>query len=156
MSRPLLICFDDSEESRQAIAAAGRLFPGARATVLHLWWSLESSRAYRYSLAGATGALSQQLDELEAGGREYAERTAEHGVELAREAGLDAEALALEVEDEPYELVDQVADDLDADVVIVGSRGLGPIQSMALGGFSRAVVHHCRRPVLVVPGSRDD
>jgi nucleotide-binding universal stress UspA family protein len=156
MPGPLLICFDDSEESREALLAAGRLFPGAPATILHVWRSLESTRAYRYSLAGAAGAPTEQTDELDAAGDEVAEQTAERGVELARQAGLDAQALALEVEDEPHEIVERVADDLDAAVVVVGSRGLGPIESMALGGFSRALMHNCRRPVLVVPRSRDD
>jgi nucleotide-binding universal stress UspA family protein len=123
MTVPLLVCFDDSDESREAIRVAGRLFPRARATVLHLWWSLESARAYRYSLAGATGALAEQIDALEAADEEVAEQTAEHGVELARQAGLDAEALALEAEDDPHEIVERGADRLDAAVVVVGSRG---------------------------------
>jgi len=156
MTGPLLICFDDSDEARRAIDVAGCLFPGARATVLHLWWSLESTRAYRYSLAGATGALEEQMDALEGAGGEVAGRTAERGAELARQAGLEAEPLAIEVDGEPHEIVDRAAEDLDAALVVVGSRGLGPIQSMALGGFSRALMHNCRRPVLVVPRSRDD
>jgi nucleotide-binding universal stress UspA family protein len=153
MSGPLLICFDDSDESKHAILEAARLFPGAHATVLHVWRSLESTWAYRYSVAGATGVLAE---EMETAGEEMAEQIAGRGAEIARRAGLDAEALAVEAQDELHEAVADVAERVDATVVVLGSRGLGPIRSMALGGFSRAVIHASRRPVLVVPFPHDE
>jgi nucleotide-binding universal stress UspA family protein len=39
--------------------------------------------------------------------------------------------------------------DLDASLVVVGSRGVG--DELALGSTSHHVVHHCDRPVVVVP-----
>jgi nucleotide-binding universal stress UspA family protein len=39
--------------------------------------------------------------------------------------------------------------DLDASFVVVGSRGVG--DELALGSTSHHVVHHCDRPVVVVP-----
>jgi nucleotide-binding universal stress UspA family protein len=39
--------------------------------------------------------------------------------------------------------------DLDASFVVVGSRGIG--DELALGSTSHHVVHHCDRPVVVVP-----
>jgi nucleotide-binding universal stress UspA family protein len=41
------------------------------------------------------------------------------------------------------------ARDLDASFVVVGSRGVG--DELALGSTSHHVVHHCDRPVVVVP-----
>ena len=38
---------------------------------------------------------------------------------------------------------------LDASLVVVGSRGIG--DELALGSTSHHVVHHCDRPVVVVP-----
>ena len=69
---PVLICFDDSPGSRLAIAEAARLFPGAPAVVLHVWRPFESTAAYRYSAAGITGALEEQMRELDAAGQETA------------------------------------------------------------------------------------
>jgi nucleotide-binding universal stress UspA family protein len=148
---PMLICFDDSDASRNAVAEAARLFPGARAVVLHVWQSIESTVAYRYSAAGITGALKEAMDELESAGQRAAQATAEEGAKLAREAGLDAEPLAVEVEEHPDETVAEQADRLDAAVVVMGSRRLGAFQSMALGGFSAGALHRSPRPVLVVP-----
>ena|SRR5688572_13375174 len=46
----------------------------------------------------------------------------------------------------------RVADEWDADVVVVGSRGVGRTEAFFLGTVSRDVVRHCTRPVLVVKG----
>ena len=148
----MLICFDESPQSRRAILETARLFPGARATVLHVWQPLESTVAYRYSAAGVTGALRDELEEMDGAGARTAGLIAEHGADLARGAGLDGEALAIEAKDELHTAVAEVAERLDARVVVVGSRGLGALSSMALGGFSGPVVHEARQPVLVVPG----
>ena len=44
-----------------------------------------------------------------------------------------------------------VADRTDADVIVVGSRGLGAVKRAILGSVSTRVVGEARRPVLVVP-----
>ncbi len=40
-SGPILICYDGSTNSRQAIARAAELFPDRPALVLHVWESLK-------------------------------------------------------------------------------------------------------------------
>jgi nucleotide-binding universal stress UspA family protein len=81
--------------------------------------------------------------------------------QLARaQAALDfarAEAVAIGVEasseileGEPADEILRVAADREADLVVLGSRGLGAIRSALLGSVSRAVVSGTDRPVLVV------
>jgi len=152
--RLIVLCYDDSESSRHAIAAAAKLFPDAKAKVLHVWRSIESTLAFRYSAAGLTGALRDAIDELESGGREAAEEIAQRGAQLARDAGFDAEPYALEARDRVDEAVAEIVESWDASAVVVGSRGLGTFQSAALGGFSSGVVRRVHRPVVVVPSPR--
>jgi nucleotide-binding universal stress UspA family protein len=49
----------------------------------------------------------------------------------------------------PADVLLNMGRDLDASFVVVGSRGVGDEQ--ALGSTSHHVVHHCDRPVVVVP-----
>jgi hypothetical protein len=46
------------------------------------------------------------------------------------------------------------AEEVNADIVLVGSRGLGNIGSLVLGSVSERVVHKCPRSVMVVKGER--
>ena len=51
-----------------------------------------------------------------------------------------------------WQAVLAVADEHDASLVVVGSRGRSAIRSAVLGSVSYGIVHHSTRPVLVVPG----
>jgi nucleotide-binding universal stress UspA family protein len=50
----------------------------------------------------------------------------------------------------PPKQILRLARDIDADLIVVGSRGLGPIKSAILGSTSREVLSRADRPVLVV------
>jgi nucleotide-binding universal stress UspA family protein len=47
----------------------------------------------------------------------------------------------------------EVADDVDADVVVVGTRGRGDPAQPLMGSVARTVVNRIRRPTLVVPAA---
>jgi nucleotide-binding universal stress UspA family protein len=70
---------------------------------------------------------------------------------LAMERGVEAktEMLRGEAADE----IVAYADTIDADLIVVGSRGHGAIASALLGSVSQAVLHEAHRPVLVVRGA---
>jgi nucleotide-binding universal stress UspA family protein len=74
-------------------------------------------------------------------------RLAKGGAARARRTGLDAEAHAT-IAPTAWQ---GVADELDAAVIVIGSRGLSGLREIASGSVSHDVTTHARRPVLIVP-----
>jgi nucleotide-binding universal stress UspA family protein len=66
---------------------------------------------------------------------------------LAAERGLQAETAMLR--GDPAHQIVAHAEEVDADLIVVGSRGHGAIASALLGSVSRGILHEARRPVLV-------
>jgi nucleotide-binding universal stress UspA family protein len=72
-------------------------------------------------------------------------------LELAAEKGVEVETTSLK--GRPADEIVAFADSIDADLIVVGSRGHGAIANALIGSVSRAVLHESRRPVLVVRGT---
>jgi nucleotide-binding universal stress UspA family protein len=151
---PILIAYDGSPAARAAVHAAGTLFAPDQAIVLTVW---EPGLAETMLVPDPTGMGSTMLpfdpavaQEMEHASEEHATVLAEEGAALAREAGLDAQALAVEDRTNPPEAIVAAAEERDARAIVVGSRGLGALKSKLLGSTSKAVLHHSVRPVVVV------
>jgi nucleotide-binding universal stress UspA family protein len=54
----------------------------------------------------------------------------------------------------PASVIAQIADDIDADIIVVGRRGRGGVAELVLGSVSHELVLHARRPVLLIPAAR--
>ena len=79
---------------------------------------------------------------------------ARHARAVLTDAKLHAEHFDVDVEytvvdGDPVDEIIDVARTRDADLIVLGSRGLGSISSLMLGSVSNAVLHQADRPVLV-------
>jgi nucleotide-binding universal stress UspA family protein len=72
--------------------------------------------------------------------------------EFAAEKRVDVKTKLLQ--GNPADEIVTFADSIDADLVVVGSRGHGAFASALLGSVSGAVLHQSRRPVLIVRGTQ--
>lgn len=146
--KTILIAYDGSDDAKAAIAFAGTLMPGARAVVLTVWERLAMASAR--ASAGLMMTIDDSPAEDQAVGQAMRELAAQ-GAELAGQAGLDAsprcEPDALSV----WSSIVDVANDIGATLIVTGTRGQGGVKSLLLGSTSDRVLHHARRPVLVVP-----
>ncbi len=53
-------------------------------------------------------------------------------------------------EGRPSSTIVNAAEEYDADIIVIGSRGIGGITGWILGSTSRNVVESCTKPILVV------
>jgi nucleotide-binding universal stress UspA family protein len=147
----VLLCFDGSDDAAAAIAKAGELLGPLRAVVLTVWEPVAVWEPYDPATiltAPASKLFSEELglDEI---ANELAREKMDRGVALAGEAGFEVQGRV--GEGKSWRTICDVAEELDAEPIVVGARGLSRVQSALLGGVSSAVVVHAHRPVLVIP-----
>jgi nucleotide-binding universal stress UspA family protein len=142
MDAPILICYDRSAHARRAIETAAELFPSSRAVVLDVAPVLTEEESY-FELS----PFAPNFEELN---REAALEQSSVGVQLAERAGIRAEGRA-DVSGRTWDGVVAVAEEIDAAVIVIGSRGLNGAKALLRHSLSHQVAQHAGRPVLIVP-----
>jgi nucleotide-binding universal stress UspA family protein len=149
----ILICYDGSADAEAAVARAGELMPGEPATVLTVWEPFVPA----ISPGGPAGIGSWpdaiDVDHMDQLAERAARDRAEQGVSLASDAGLVAQPRTRARETTIADTILSEAEEVNADVIVVGTRGLTGLRSLLLGSVSHAVLQHADRPVVVVPSS---
>ena len=147
-SRTVLLCYDGSPQSQHAAEVAGALFPGAQAHVLHIWEPIERIVA-RYAVLAPF--MGEELGEADASVADESSKLAAAGVAIANAAGLQATPDTAELQTTVWEAVLDVADTIDADVIITGTRSLHGLREVISNTLSHALIQHSPRPVLAIP-----
>jgi nucleotide-binding universal stress UspA family protein len=141
--RRVLIAIDGSPAAREAcrvgleIAAAS----GAQATLLH------ASRAIADSLFADQSPEPPSAADITA-----ADEVLRDACRLAGEQGVEA-SLDVSGDEDTESLIPTIvgaAEALDADLIVMGSRGRGQVAGALLGSASPGVLTATKRPVLVV------
>lgn len=151
----ILIAFDGSDDARSAVEYAARHLRPEPTVIMTVWEPLLTQITWA-PLATATPVTA------EAPGDKYeeekqAEQLAGKGAEIALAAGLTEVTTRAERGGGPvWAAIVDVADELNASLVVTGSRGLAGARSVILGSVSTRVLHHAHRPVLVVPPPEED
>jgi len=154
-STPVLLCFDGSDDAAHAIAHAGRLLGSRQAVVLSVWEPVAVWQPYdpATAITAPISRLASSALGLDESSRDLAQERATAGVEIARGAGFDAQSRV--AGGKPWRVICDVADEIEAEAIVLGARGLSRMQSALLGSVSADTVHHTRHAVLVVPHRAD-
>jgi nucleotide-binding universal stress UspA family protein len=147
MNKPVLFCFDASDGSRTALTAAADWIKPADAVVLTVWTPAAEQLARAGSFIVAI-PNEGEVDEREAAS---AQQVAEEGAAGARRRGYNAIARVVQARESVAKTIDEVAEELDAGLIVCSQRGRGAIGSALLGGVSHALAAHTTRPVLIAP-----
>jgi nucleotide-binding universal stress UspA family protein len=141
---PILICYDGSASAQRAIDEAATLLGPRRAVVLDVGPPMTASESYAALSSVVPGNAFEELNIADARDR------AREGVERALRAGFDAEPRE-ELAAPTWEGIVDVAAEIDADAIVMGTRGLTGIRELVEGSVSHQVAEHAGRPVVIVP-----
>ena len=153
-ARPVLLAYDGSDTASRAVERAAAVIGSGPAVVLTVFEPTAAFTGYD-PLAGVSEGMSRasglerEMDDI---GAQVAQRTAEQGAEVARQHGF--EATARTAEGKVWRTIVDVADEVDAGLIVVGTRGHSGLQSLMIGSVANGVVHHSERPVLVIPPAK--
>ena len=138
----ILIATDGSPEAREAVQFGIELASeqDAEVALLQVIPPIDWTRLDR-------GALIRPIPEELRLRRAYA---LEEAAQLAAEQ--DVEVRFEVFAGNPADEIVAYADSIDADLIVVGSRGRGAVAGALLGSVSQGVLSESRRPVLVVRG----
>jgi nucleotide-binding universal stress UspA family protein len=152
--RPVIVAFDGSEESQAAVRQAAALFPARMLVVVSVWepglalaMSPPTDGLSGVGYSAPTPETMAMMDDVQRG---RATDTATAGAEIARALGATVAPHPVPDDVNVAETLAGVAEDRDAAAIVVGSRGLGRVKSRILGSTSQGLLHHTRRPVVVV------
>ena len=137
--KQILIATDGSESAQEAVGVGLELAKeqGADVTFVHVT-DPDELRGGR----GGTHPIThtEEVDDSEIVLKAAGDAAEEAGVSYALER----------ISGNTVESIVAFADETDADVIVVGSRGRNPLATALLGSISHGVLRHARRPVLVV------
>ncbi len=144
---PILFCYDGSDNADHAIEVTAGLLGSRRSVVLDVGPPLTAAESLATISPVVPGAAFEDLNTADALTRARA------GAEHARTAGFDAKARAT-IGAPTWEGIVDVADEIDASVIVLGSRGLSGARELLVGSVSHEEAEHAGRPVLIVPPVR--
>lgn len=145
MFEHILVAVDGSEGSKRALETAARLAAHSDAELLIL-------TVYRHhSMTEASMSMvrpndPENLDDVLRG---YAREVAEKAKAEAAERGA-GRVRAFVKNGQPARTIVKFGEDHGADLIVVGSRGMGDIEGFLLGSVSHKVTSLARCPVMVV------
>jgi nucleotide-binding universal stress UspA family protein len=150
----VLIAYDGSDAAEYALRAASPILAERRALVVTVYkvglgFELVEPPTSAVGLPPAPIDIRTAI-EIDAEVAEGAQRTAQRGAEIAREAGFEAEGLAVadEVETPVAETLVDLARERDAQAIVIGAHGHGRLLTI-LGSTSRDVIRRAACPVVV-------
>ena len=148
----VLIAYDGSEVSQTAVRQAAALFPGQPAVVMTVWEPGMAAMAVGPpdALGMSTLPDPETMATVDRVQGEHAATVAANGAELARSLGLAAQPRAVPDDVDVARTLVEVAQELGAGVIVVGSHGISGLRSRLLGSVARKLIEHADLPVLVI------
>jgi nucleotide-binding universal stress UspA family protein len=140
----ILLALDGSREAAAASRTAVEI-ANATGSELHILFALFTSETLPYPYPYAREGWEASVERAKHRAQEFVDEQAER---IEAEGGRVKDAhLAF---GKPDQEIVKLGEELDAGLIVVGSRGLGGVRRALMGSISGSVVRHAHGPVLVV------
>jgi nucleotide-binding universal stress UspA family protein len=145
MYKRILLCADGSEGSVKAAQATAEIAKrfGSEITVLSVFFPTPLLASF-----GEAPEAAACMETVISIGEDQHEAIQASVRKLLAEQGLKAEEMR--EFGHPVDTIVNAAKQIDADLVVMGSRGMSGFKSLLLGSVSDGVLHHAHCPVLIV------
>lgn len=146
----VVLAIDGSEEASRAAEAAMEVCEktGSELHVVHVGEDFYLTAVTDLDMVASTW-VAQEYPESEANFEQIAQKVLDAEVEKVEAAGGTVAQAHLRMGRADAEIVD-LAEEIEAGLVVLGSRGLGGLERALMGSVSYSVVRHAHCPVLVV------
>jgi len=145
MYKSIVVGTDGSPTATGAVSAAIALASSLDAR-LHVVCVYDS--AHVSTAIASTAGIASSVTEIDQAARDHTNSVLDEARGRARAAGVEVTVHACA--GSPAETIMQVADGEDADLIVVGNRGMKGVRRI-LGSVPNHVAHHARCAVMIVP-----
>ena len=144
MFRSIVVGTDGSDTAKKAVDEAIDLAKavGARLSVVSAYEPVSKARL-REEARQTPSDLQWMVNP-----REEVDGTLSDAADIVREAGVDVEVFARQ--GDPADAILDVAEETDADLIVVGNKGMTGAKRFLLGSVPNKVSHHAPCSVLIV------
>ncbi|KAI3989921.1 hypothetical protein MKX01_040891 [Papaver californicum] len=156
----VLVAIDDSEGSFYALKwALDNLFTSDVASsaapdetqnigMLYLVNVQQPFQHYIFPAGPAVYATTSVIESVRKAQEQNSTMLLSRALQICKQRPVKVETLMME--GDPKDMICQAAEQMHADLVVVGSRGLGKIKRAFLGSVSDYCAHHAKCPILIV------
>ena len=144
--RRIVVAIDGSPTSKLALRAAVKLAKNLRS---------ELRIVFVVDVLALVAETPYQMTEFEESARRAGDLVLKQAAAMARKAGIEAEAVRLEVQTLHDRIADEISQDAKrwrADLVVIGSHGRRGLSRLFMGSVAESLARIAPSPVLLIRG----
>jgi nucleotide-binding universal stress UspA family protein len=146
MFTTIVVGTDGSDSAALAVREAADIARAGGGT-LHVVHAFQPVDMGKLAMAAGTGGASVDFDSLNSGIEDHARRLCTDAGDAARVGDVACETHV--VPGDPCEALIAVAEEVQADLIVVGNRGMTGLKRFVLGSVPNKIAHHAPCSVLI-------
>jgi len=147
MFTTIVVGTDGSDSAAVAVRQAAELAKAAGGTV-HIVHAYQPINMGTVAMSAGTGGSTIDVESVNASITRHAETVCDHAIAIAQAEGVTYETHS--AAGDPCDALISVAEQVHADLLVVGNRGMTGMKRFVLGSVPNKISHHAPCSVLIV------